>query len=169
MTEERLYDALGLMPHRTMLVIEDVDSVLTNKEKSKITLSTLLNALDGLTAAHGRILFLTTNHITKLPESLIRPGRIDRQVIFDYASSYQIESIVKTFFPEQPLEDVQKFVGQIKEKTVTMAEVQSHFQIFREFDRALENIGQLQRKDVKVHQKEDDKQKEDGAQKDVEM
>lgn len=35
----------------------------------------LLNALDGVAAAEGRLLFMTTNYIERLDQALIRPGR----------------------------------------------------------------------------------------------
>jgi len=50
--------------------------------KSVITLSTLLNVIDGTTAKEGRILVMTTNSPESLDKALIRPGRIDKQVLF---------------------------------------------------------------------------------------
>lgn len=36
---------------------------------------------------------MTTNHPEKLDEALIRPGRVDHQVPFDYASQHQIREL----------------------------------------------------------------------------
>lgn len=36
---------------------------------------------------------MTTNHPEKLDEALIRPGRVDHQVPFDYASKHQIREL----------------------------------------------------------------------------
>lgn len=47
------------------------------EERKGITLSGLLNAIDGLTATEGRIVFMTTNHVDKLDSALIREARID--------------------------------------------------------------------------------------------
>ena len=44
------------------------------------TFSGLLNALDGVVATEERLVFMTTNHISRLPPVLIRPGRIDLRV-----------------------------------------------------------------------------------------
>ena len=44
------------------------------------TFSGLLNALDGVVATEERLIFMTTNHIARLPPVLIRPGRIDLRV-----------------------------------------------------------------------------------------
>ncbi|THG95984.1 hypothetical protein EW026_g5763 [Hermanssonia centrifuga] len=42
-----------------------------------LSLSGLLNALDGVAASEGRILFATTNHLERLDPALSRPGRMD--------------------------------------------------------------------------------------------
>ena len=48
---------------------------------NRLTLSGLLNAIDGVTSSEGRIVFMTTNYVDKLDPALIRPGRVDyRQV-----------------------------------------------------------------------------------------
>ncbi|MFS0710347.1 AAA family ATPase [Brevundimonas sp. 2P06AA] len=80
-----------------VLVIEDIDAVKASQDRVTpnnavaaapggpvaeprgVTLSGLLNAIDGLTAREGRILFITSNHPDKLDPALIRPGRVDRR------------------------------------------------------------------------------------------
>lgn len=54
-----------------------------------ISLSGLLNAIDGVASHEGRILILTTNKPESLDEALVRPGRVDRQVAFMNATSAQ--------------------------------------------------------------------------------
>ncbi|KAL6790151.1 BCS1 N terminal domain-containing protein [Trichoderma sp. SZMC 28013] len=54
-----------------------------------ISLSGLLNAIDGVASHEGRILIMTTNKPDALDEALIRPGRVDVQVEFKNASSTQ--------------------------------------------------------------------------------
>ena len=51
-----------------------------------VTLSGLLNALDGVASQEGRILIMTTNDPEALDKALIRPGRVDMQVYFGYLS-----------------------------------------------------------------------------------
>lgn len=41
---------------------------------SNVTMSWLLNALDGVASADGRLLFCTTNHLERLDPALCRPG-----------------------------------------------------------------------------------------------
>jgi chaperone BCS1 len=54
-----------------------------------ISLSGLLNAIDGVASHEGRILIMTTNKPESLDEALIRPGRVDVQVGFKNATSQQ--------------------------------------------------------------------------------
>lgn len=54
-----------------------------------ISLSGLLNAIDGVASHEGRILIMTTNKPESLDEALIRPGRVDVQVGFKNATSIQ--------------------------------------------------------------------------------
>ncbi|OCH89770.1 P-loop containing nucleoside triphosphate hydrolase protein [Obba rivulosa] len=66
---------------------------------STLSLSGLLNSLDGVAAAEGRLLFATTNHIERLDPALSRPGRMDVWVNFKHATKWQAEGIFKCFFP----------------------------------------------------------------------
>ena len=68
------------------------------KRERKITLSGLLNALDGPTATTGRILFMTTNFRNKLDPALIRSGRIDYEIEFRHADAWQAERLFKRFY-----------------------------------------------------------------------
>ncbi|EYB32936.1 hypothetical protein FG05_05889 [Fusarium graminearum] len=54
-----------------------------------ISLSGLLNAIDGVASHEGRILIMTTNKPEALDEALIRPGRVDVQVGFKNATGEQ--------------------------------------------------------------------------------
>ncbi|KAF3325360.1 putative mitochondrial chaperone BCS1-B [Carex littledalei] len=55
-------------------------------EEKKVTLSGLLNFIDGLWSACGeeRIIIFTTNHIEKLDPALIRTGRMDKHIEMSY-------------------------------------------------------------------------------------
>lgn len=64
-----------------------------------LSLSGLLNALDGVAAAEGRLLFATTNHLERLDPALSRPGRMDVWIEFKNASKWQAEALFKNFFP----------------------------------------------------------------------
>lgn len=74
------------------------DDTKKNNSKNNVTLSGLLNAIDGIFNNYGRILIMTTNHPEILDKALIRPGRIDKKIIFDNCDSKQISNMYKTFF-----------------------------------------------------------------------
>ncbi|KAI0033944.1 P-loop containing nucleoside triphosphate hydrolase protein [Vararia minispora EC-137] len=65
---------------------------------TRVTLSGLLNALDGVSAQEGRLLFATTNRYATLDPALTRPGRMDLHVEFRLASAYQARELYKRFY-----------------------------------------------------------------------
>lgn len=65
-----------------------------------LSLSGLLNSLDGVSAPEGRLLFATTNHLERLDPALTRPGRMDVWVEFKNASKWQAELLFHNFFTE---------------------------------------------------------------------
>jgi len=72
-------------------------------KKSTLTLSGILNAIDGgMIQTHGQILIMTTNHPEKLDPALLRPGRIDRHMEFSHCDAGQIESLFVNFFDNPP-------------------------------------------------------------------
>ncbi|KAH9919128.1 P-loop containing nucleoside triphosphate hydrolase protein [Fomitopsis serialis] len=85
---------------------EEGDELKPNEEAaSRVTLSGLLNALDGIGAQEGRILFATTNKYNALDPALCRPGRMDLHIEFHLASRYQAENLYKSFFTEVELQE----------------------------------------------------------------
>ncbi|CRG92848.1 putative mitochondrial chaperone BCS1-B [Talaromyces islandicus] len=94
------------LPPHCIVLLEDVDAVGTarterpetpkslgdsstvsegGKSPGQLSMSGLLNALDGVSSAEGRVLIMTTNHIDKLDKALIRSGRVDQKVLFPLA------------------------------------------------------------------------------------
>lgn len=61
--------------------------------KSQISFSGLLNAIDGVASHEGRILIMTTNHRERLDPALIRPGRVDVQIEFGFANNDTISRV----------------------------------------------------------------------------
>ncbi|KAL9098825.1 MAG: hypothetical protein Q9163_005580 [Psora crenata] len=72
---------------------ESVQKNNDKKDKKGISLSGLLNAIDGVASQEGRVLIMTTNFPENLDEALIRPGRIDSDVAFTYATRSQISEL----------------------------------------------------------------------------
>lgn len=111
--------------NKSIIVIEDIDcSVCLSQPRSKftsatsketfneqeatksesadggrITLSGLLNFTDGLWSCCGneRILVFTTNHIEKLDDALLRPGRMDLHIHMSFCSFSAFKILVRNY------------------------------------------------------------------------
>ena len=80
--------------------IDDVEDVTAadDSKRDGITLSGLLNVIDGVAASEGRILVMTTNHPEKLDAALLRPGRVDMSIEFGYARGLDIEKLFSSIY-----------------------------------------------------------------------
>ena len=131
MDDHTLMRAIKKIKDNHILVIEDIDCLFVNRKntsdknkKHRISFSGLLNSLDGVCKKHNLLIFLTTNHIDLLDEALIRPGRIDYIITFDYANDEQIKNITNKFLPEIGDEIINNFIKKIGRKKVSMAALQ---------------------------------------------
>lgn len=99
--DNTLWELLAEVTPRSILLIEDIDVASAarnrNDERSGVTLSGLLNGLDGVATPHGLITIMTTNHYENLDEALIRPGRVDMQEEIGYLDNYQAQEICRQF------------------------------------------------------------------------
>ena len=69
----------------------------TNNTKNipnNLNLSHLLNLIDGVVEMHGRILIMATKHIEKIDKALIRPGRVDLKIEFNYVTGDAIKTVI---------------------------------------------------------------------------
>lgn len=103
----------------SFVVVEDIDSLrisevrpkLSEKPASKgpdslfegfgVTLSGLLNGIDGVASREGRVLFITTNTPDALDPALIRPGRIDHMIDMGPADREIADRMYKKFFGDE--------------------------------------------------------------------
>lgn len=105
--DETLLSAFNSVPKYGLLLIEDVDcaGVTTlrttgdDQEAKGVTLSGLLNVIDGAIAADGRLLVMTTNHPEKLDPALVRPGRVDQKVVFASLQRAEVIRMYRRFYP----------------------------------------------------------------------
>jgi len=67
-----------------------------------LTLSGLLNALDGLLSLDGRVIILTTNHVVQMDPALLRKGRIDLTEEIVAMDDAVIRRYIRHMFPEYP-------------------------------------------------------------------
>ncbi|KAJ3136714.1 hypothetical protein HDU90_003092 [Geranomyces variabilis] len=144
MTDDRLSHLLNHAPPRSIILLEDVDAAFINRAQtdkqgfqSMVTFSGLLNSLDGVTSSEERIIFMTTNHVSRLDPALIRPGRVDVKVLLDDANADQARQMFLRFFVgETKLAD--EFVQAVDFATnrVSPAQLQGHFVVHRDSARA---------------------------------
>lgn len=105
---------LSSIDEKSVLLLEDVDIVHATRERDDsqkgITMSGLLNALDGVVTPHGMVTFMTTNRLDVLDEAFLRPGRADRLISIGYLQDEQLRRLVK-YFLERDLVDVPSVEG----------------------------------------------------------
>ena len=104
LNDQTIADLLQKTPPRSLILIEDIDAFFVARDKQdtriEISFSGLLNALDGVAAQEGRIVFLTTNHFDRLDKALIRPGRVDVAVELGNASAAMLRTMFLRFYPD---------------------------------------------------------------------
>ena len=66
-----------------------------------LTLSFVLNVIDGIRETPGRVLIITSNHYNQLDKALTRPGRIDVTLETKNASVQVISEMYKHYFNER--------------------------------------------------------------------
>lgn len=120
--------AMFSLPEKSLVVIEDIDGCDATKKRAqddaptdelpKLTenieeptkiefdlslanISDILNAIDGISQVHGRILIATTNHIEKLDKALIREGRFDLKLEIGHVDQHILSDIFYNFY-EKP-------------------------------------------------------------------
>jgi DNA replication protein DnaC len=92
-------DAMGHVVHdRELLKEVEVDEKQQVQPVQQLTLSALLNQLDGIKQTHGMILIMTSNHPEVLDAALIRDGRVDEKVLFDYCTPEQTYLMFVNFY-----------------------------------------------------------------------
>jgi mitochondrial chaperone BCS1 len=145
--DRSLMSAVNNVPANSVLLFEDIDcmkgsqsriesnsgtgqnsgATLGTKEvapnQNGVTLSGLLNVLDGFTAPTGVLFVMTTNHVEKLDLALLRPGRVDYKLYLGKASDRQKIELYRRFFPEASEAAAWEFV-EASGSAETMAEFQ---------------------------------------------
>lgn len=162
MDDENFNVLLQEVPRNSILVMEDIDHCVIKDPNSendtsnaKISMSGLLNALDGVVAQEGSMVFMTCNDVNRIQPALLRPGRIDMKMELGYADKTQINKMFwrfmgeddiktsnqddtdvddedekkksKTVYSEELKDLAQKFTGMIPDLQVTPAELQNFF------------------------------------------
>lgn len=125
LSDEGLANLFSILPNKCIVLLEDVDASGVKRSgdpvehypdapphvpypgapiyshrppRASVSFSGLLNAIDGAASREGRILIMTTNHLERLDSALIRPGRVDMLVPFDFASKPVISSLFQKLY-----------------------------------------------------------------------
>ncbi|HEX3778462.1 MAG TPA: AAA family ATPase [Pseudonocardiaceae bacterium] len=104
--DANLLSLLSEVRPRSLLLLEDIDiyhaATTREAESGRVTLSGLLNALDGVATPHGLITVLTSNEPKALDDALVRPGRVDRVEDIDYVTEEQARRLFGYFYGQPP-------------------------------------------------------------------
>ena len=146
--DRTLGSAINSVPPNSVLLFEDIDCTKSGKTRVRVdgrgrdpapkdlsdknedpldrlgvTLSGLLNVLDGFHAPENVLFVMTTNRIETLDKALLRPGRIDYRLYLGKASDCQKVELYCRFFPRASEFEAQEFV-ESNRSAETMAEFQ---------------------------------------------
>lgn len=87
----------------SVVLMEDVDDFFGNREdntasKTAVSFSSVLNSIDGLFSPHDVIIVMTTNKPETLDSALVRKGRLDYKMTFDYPVGKYVNQFVNHYF-----------------------------------------------------------------------
>ena len=137
--DRTLKSAMNDVPENSVILFEDIDCMKAGNRRPKgaaapmstaadkqissvVTLSGLLNVLDGFHAPENVIFVMTTNHMEALDPALLRPGRIDFRLFMGPAAESQKAELYSRFFPEATASKAASFAR--VHEAETMAEFQ---------------------------------------------
>lgn len=159
LNDRTLKKALNSVPENSIILFEDIDCMKAGNRRSEsvvsrargtitdaaqnatsdrggVTLSGLLNVLDGFHAPGNVIFVMTTNDVEALDPALLRPGRIDYRLFLGEAAQSQKAELYRRFFPEATEIEAREFAESHSGKT--MAEFQGHLLAFEQQATTLE-------------------------------
>ncbi|KAK7316371.1 hypothetical protein VNO77_35370 [Canavalia gladiata] len=110
-------------PRQKQLGMQEKDA-----KTSQVTLSGLLNFIDGLWSACGgeRLIVFTTNHVEKLDPALVRKGRMDKHIELSYCGFEAFKLLAKNYLGIESHYLFDTICELLKETKVTPAEVAEH-------------------------------------------
>jgi chaperone BCS1 len=153
--DRTLMNAVNQVPANSVLLFEDIDCMRGSQSRegldtgnsnnakentsSSVTLSGLLNVLDGFHAPSGVLFVMTTNRVEQLDAALLRPGRIDYQLYMGNASDAQKVDLYRRFFPDASEGEVWEFVDASR-SAETMAEFQGLLLVLQQGNREQDQV-----------------------------
>lgn len=128
-SDDSLIEAMHYLPKNSILLLDDFDCGGGNKNREdsnssssmmNVTLSGVLNALDGIQTQGDRITFLCTNFIANIDDAILRPGRCDKIIYVPVASRLQITKMAEILSIELKEEEILDLLK--KESTMAVAQ-----------------------------------------------
>uniref|UniRef100_A0A453MKJ1 Uncharacterized protein n=1 Tax=Aegilops tauschii subsp. strangulata TaxID=200361 RepID=A0A453MKJ1_AEGTS len=146
------FDTLAMDPAMKQATDEDGDvgarGYFQGRERNKMTLSGLLNVIDGLWSTTGeeRIIVFTTNYKDRLDRALLRPGRMDMHVYMGHCGWEAFRTLARNYhlvddhalFPEiqQLLAAVEVTPAEVSEMLLRSEDVDAALRVLMEFLKA---------------------------------
>ena len=134
MNDRTLKNAMNWIPENSVILFEDIDCMKTaarrlesdetqtpsevamktavaakSTDQGGVSLSGLLNVLDGFSAPENVIYVMTTNDADAIDPALLRPGRIDYKLFLGPACESQKIALYRRFFPDASESDAREF------------------------------------------------------------
>ncbi|XP_058778746.1 AAA-ATPase ASD, mitochondrial-like [Vicia villosa] len=138
------------------------------KNESKLTLSGLLNFIDGIWSACGgeRIIIFTTNFVDKLDPALIRRGRMDKHIEMSYCGYEAFKVLAKNYldveFHDELFPVIEKLLGETNMTPADVAENLMPKSITEDYETCLKKLIQsLEEAKKKVEEEEAKKKAEE--------
>ena len=91
--DESLTELFTEVKENAIIVLEDIDAFFVDRQAQdvNVSFSAILNLFDGLfSPGNGIILIMTGNNPERLDNALIRPGRVDKIIKFDYPKKREV-------------------------------------------------------------------------------
>lgn len=142
LSEEKVFDLVNDMNENSILLLEDIDAIFVDRkpeETTCISFSSLINILDGvLSNGNGTLVFMTANNPQHLDKALIRPGRVDKIVQFDYPRKREIK---EAFMRLTDGKNFDEFYESIRTYKINMSGIIDY--LFKNESSYIENVNQL--------------------------
>jgi hypothetical protein len=74
-----------------------------------LTLSGILNALDGIASLHGTLIFLSTNTLDAIDPALLRKGRVDHTYEIKRLTHVEVLDYIELMYPGRSAEPTECF------------------------------------------------------------
>lgn len=131
--DSTISDLVWEVEKNCIILLEDIDCIFDGRAaKSSLSMSSLLNMLDGVATSEGWLVFMTTNHPEKLDPALVRPGRIDLHIDLPNPTRDQIARLFDRFFPKVQFRNESydpagiQFAKLVEGKGISMAKLQGY-------------------------------------------